>query len=66
MEYQQRSQTKEGLPSDWPMEGLRVVFVKSDFQGGRLNDQLGACLRSLGGASDSANELFPSPFLACT
>lgn len=41
MEYQERSNDKESLPSDWVVEGLRVIFAKSSFQSGRVDGQYG-------------------------
>lgn len=47
MEYQPRTQSGSGLPEDWVVVGVRVIFAKSDFQAGRVNDQYGEFLLPL-------------------
>ncbi|KAK4046811.1 transcription elongation factor spt5 [Microbotryomycetes sp. JL201] len=39
LEYTERDNTLQSLPDDWVTEGVRVIFAKSSFQGGRVDDQ---------------------------
>ncbi|KAM0786565.1 hypothetical protein ACM66B_002021 [Microbotryomycetes sp. NB124-2] len=39
LEYTERSSASQSLPDDWVTDGVRVIFAKSSFQGGRVDDQ---------------------------
>lgn len=46
MEYVQRRAQQSAVPMDWPLAGLRVVFVESSFRNGGLNAQKGTLFHS--------------------
>ncbi|KAK4055816.1 transcription elongation factor spt5 [Microbotryomycetes sp. JL221] len=64
LEYHERDASGQALPSDWVTEGLRVIFTKSTFQGGRVDDQYGLVQTTKDGLSsvklESNKEVVPS------